>query len=259
MLNALHKGLRRLSRHARMPSACRWCGTWQAQGVCHDCLHAFSQTGSRCLRCGLRLSADSLERICSSCLDYPPELDNVVVGVDFVPPWSEMVSALKFRADLAAAQVLADKLSQAVLATLDSTVLPYPDLIVPIPLSVSRWHERGYNQAWLLAQRVATNLGWKNRLHHATLIRNGDTGRLMQMKRDEREARIRGAFSVDSAQAHRVRGQHVVLVDDVMTTGATANAAARALYRAGAASVTGWFATRTPAPRQSIQSIRAAQ
>lgn len=257
MLNLLAPTTRRLPFLRRMPSACRLCGTWQPREVCDGCLRGFGAAARRCRRCGLHLSDAALGATCQVCEDYPPEMDSVVVGVDFVPPWSGMIGALKFRSDVALARVLIPPLAQAIRQA-DPTGRQAPDLIIPIPLSAKRWQERGYNQAWLLAQRLAHECGWLNRLHHGTLIRRQETGRLMHMQRDQREARIRHAFEVPTEQAHRVQGQHVVLVDDVMTTGATANEAARTLLQAGAASVRGWFAARTPAPEIG-QRDRAAQ
>ncbi|MDE2593708.1 MAG: ComF family protein [Burkholderiales bacterium] len=194
---------------------------------------------------------------CSQCEDYPPEMDQVVVAVDFVQPWSDLIGELKFQDTPAVAHTLTRLLAQAVWQAARQHKHPTPDLIVPIPLSDHRWHERGYNQAWLLAQGVSRQLGWGSRLRPHTLVRQHDTGRLMSMLADERERRIKQAFRVCADKRHQVEGQHVVMVDDVMTTGATANEAARTLLAAGAASVTGWFAARTPTrSRQALATAR---
>lgn len=184
-------------------------------------------------------------------------MDQVVVAVDFANPWSDLIGELKFQDTPALAHTLARLLAQSVRQSVMQHGHPTPDLIVPIPLSDQRWHERGYNQAWLLAQAVSRQLGWRSRLRHHTLIRQHDTGRLMSMHADERERRIKQAFSVCPDKLHQIEGQHVVMVDDVMTTGATANEAARTLLAAGAASVTGWFAARTPTrSRQALTPNR---
>lgn len=184
-------------------------------------------------------------------------MDQVVVAVDFASPWSDLISELKFQDSPASANTLAGLLAQAVRQSVARHGHPTPDLIVPIPLSARRWHERGYNQAWLLAQAVSRQMGWGSRLRHHTLIRRHDTGRLMSMQADERERRIKQAFSVCPDKLHQIEGQHVVMVDDVMTTGATANEAARTLLAAGAASVSGWFAARTPTrQRQELTPAR---
>lgn len=204
------------------------------------------------MRCGLIPTGSRLPgAICAVCEDYPPDMDRVVVGTDFVPPWSGLIASLKFRQQPASALPLVDMLVAAILAPCAGANASHmPDLIVPIPLARTRWQERGFNQAWWLAQQTATRLGLANRLHPHTLLRRHDTGRLMSMRASERVARIHGAFEVAACGRHRVEGQHVAIVDDVMTTGATANEASRCLLDAGAASVTGWFAARTPAPQR---------
>lgn len=238
----------------RTNTACQVCSQWQSHPVCQRCLIEFAPRLRRCCRCGLRLGPHDKHSVCAACEDYPPELDQVITAVDFAPPWSDVIGSLKFGATPALALSLSRLLTDAVRH--HSQIIP--DLIVPIPLSQQRWKERGYNQAWLLAQQAAQALGWRNRLSHDTLIRQRETGRLMAMQSDERQQSILHAFAIAPAQAYRVRGQHVALVDDVMTTGATANEAARTLMAAGAASVTGWFAARTPAPQKN-GSNRVAQ
>lgn len=187
-------------------------------------------------------------------------MDAVIVGTDFAPPWSGLISGLKFRQQPASALPLVDMLVDGILAANRTQLAhPTPDLIVPIPLAPNRWQERGFNQAWWLAQQVAGQLKLTNRLHANTLLRQHDTGRLMSMKAGDRLGRIHGAFTIAAEERHRVEGQHVVIVDDVMTTGATANEASRCLLDAGAASVTGWFATRTPAPKLSQSKLHSVE
>lgn len=229
----------------RFSTRCRVCQQWQGSPICSTCAHQFSAHRTRCRRCGLSLTDTHDGVICLQCEDYPPEMDQVIAAVDFAAPWSDLIGQLKFVDSPAVADMLARPLAQAVSL---QQVEP-PDLIVPIPLSAQRWHERGYNQAWLLAQHVARQLGWLNRLSYHTLHRRVETGRLMSMASDERALRIRGAFEVNQDLLHQVAGQRVALVDDVMTTGATANEAARTLLAAGATQVNGWFVARTPAPR----------
>lgn len=262
MLKMLHPSLSWTPSFLRTATACQVCSQWQSHRICLSCLAEFAPRTCRCRRCGLRIEPGKTESVCSACQDYPPELDQVITAVDFAPPWSDVIGSLKFGSTPAMAHTLAMLLAETVRQQSWVT----PDLIVPIPLSTQRWKERGYNQAWLLAQQVAHKLNWTNRLSHSTLLRQRETGRLMAMQSDERQRSIQNAFAVSPEQSYRVVGQHIALVDDVMTTGATANEAARTLLAAGAASVTGWFAARTPAPaknrapgiKRKGQSIRPA-
>lgn len=152
-----------------------------------------------------------------------------------------MLTQLKFQEGCALAKPLGHLLAQAVAPRLRDE-----HLILPIPLSPSRLHERGYNQSWLLTQEVAQRLQLSCR--YDVLSRDRHTNRLMSLSAEERQTHIRQAFSVPSASRSHIKGRDIALVDDVMTTGATLNAAASALLDAGARSVSAWVVARTPAP-----------
>src|SRR5690606_3050878 len=106
-------------------------------------------------------------------------------------------------------------------------------LIVPVPLSRERLRERGFNQAALLAQALA-GLAQSPPCARELLLRTRDTPAQSRLPRGERLHHLRGVFSVPPQRVAEVAGRHVVLVDDIMTTGATLEAAAQALRRAGA-------------------------
>jgi ComF family protein len=118
-------------------------------------------------------------------------------------------------------------------------------MVVPMPLGPSRLRERGYNQAWELARRVARQLALPR--DPRILERVHDTPRQMSLPTERRATNVRGSFAVPAGALRRLRGRDVALVDDVMTTGATAREAARTLLEAGARSVQVWVAARTPA------------
>jgi ComF family protein len=120
-----------------------------------------------------------------------------------------------------------------------------PDLVLPVPLSATRLAERGYNQAWELARRVARLAALPARAD--VLLRPLDTAHQADLNRAARQHNLRQAFMVDPRQRAAVQGRRVALVDDVMTTGATVREAAAALKRAGAAAVQVWVLARTPA------------
>jgi ComF family protein len=117
---------------------------------------------------------------------------------------------------------------------------------VPVPLSAARLAERGYDQAWELARALARGLdrpAWPRALE-----RRFDARPQTRLSRRDRQANLRGAFGPGGLPPERLAGCHVALVDDVLTTGATAAEAARALLAAGAARVDLWVVARTPAP-----------
>ena len=119
-----------------------------------------------------------------------------------------------------------------------------PALLSPVALSHQRLRERGYNQAWELARRLGR---WLPVAARSDVLQRGrDTAHQIGMTRREREHNLRDAFWVEPSARSLLQGRRVVLVDDVLTTGATAHAAALALTRAGAASVDVWVVARTP-------------
>lgn len=222
----------------RWPTQCAVCLGWARSRICSDCLARHAAPRPRCAHCAIGVPAGA--PACGACLLLPPPWASAVAAVDYGFPWSRLVAAFKFRAAHDLAPALAELLCDAV----RHRAAPPPTLIVPVPLSPERLAERGMNQAWELARRVARRLQLRSTA--SCLQRLVDTPHLADLPRAERAARIRGAFAL--APAARLRGEHVALVDDVMTSGATAAEATRTLLGAGAASVRIWVLARTAAP-----------
>lgn len=236
-------GLARLRQ--ALPSECGVCGRWPAQRVCGDCLERCAAGQPRCRRCALPLAGGALE--CGACLRAPPAFDAAWAAVDYGYPWSALLTQLKFHSDPGAAQALVQLLARCpgAMAALASSTL-----IVPVPLSRERLRERGFNQAALLAQALA-RLPQSPPCARGLLLRTRDTPAQSRLTRSERLHNLRGVFSVAPERVARVAGRRVVLVDDIMTTGATLDAAAQALRRAGARHINTIIVARTPrAPRQ---------
>ncbi len=206
--------------------------------MCDACRTRFAPLRPRCPRCALP-SPDGA--VCGSCLRAPPPWSTCVAAVDYGFPWDRLLSRLKFdqRPDLGAP--LAGLLAHALAA------LPVERgvVVTAVPLSTARLAERGYNQAWELARRVARAL----RLHAdpRLLLRCRDTPHQVGLGRGERERNLRQALLATPERTAAIHGGTFALVDDVMTTGVTAQAATNALLAAGAASVSVWVVARTPA------------
>jgi len=258
------------------PNRCAVCrsGTRGATGrLCDDCLRRHAPPRPRCRRCALAVPAGVV--LCGACLRAPPPWSAAIALADYGYPWDGLLAALKFRAALDLVPALGDALAARV--PLHAPHPPDPErlhpparegsqgpreprkqqdpgrectcptavaLLLPVPLADVRLRERGYNQAALLAQRLARRL----RLPCApqALRRTRDTGHQLALPREQRAANVRGAFAVAPRTAGVLRGRRVALVDDVMTTGATLAEAARVLLAAGAAEVQAWVVARTP-------------
>jgi ComF family protein len=177
---------------------------------------------------------------CGDCLRDPPPFARTVCAVDYAFPWDALIQALKYDGQ----PELAAPLAGLLVSALRRGEAPAVDLVLPVPLAPARRQARGYNQAWELARRAARAL---HRPARADLLQRVlDTPAQAVLDRRERQHNLRAAYWVPAAAAAVLRGRHLALVDDVLTTGATLREAAAALQRAGAASVQAWVVARTP-------------
>lgn len=175
---------------------------------------------------------------CGNCLAHPLPLAHCHCAVDYAPPWDGLIARFKYHGAIDLCVVLAQRLADAVppAAAADA------DLVIPLPLAPRRLAERGYNQAWELARRVARR--HRRPASTAWLQRWLEASPQAGLDRAARQRNLRGVFVVPQPGA--VAGRRVVLVDDVLTTGATVATAAQVLLAAGAASVSAWVLARTP-------------
>ncbi|WP_284615653.1 ComF family protein [Aquabacterium humicola] len=222
------------------PRQCPLCRGWTAQPLCADCLQRFAAPAPRCGRCARRLGVAL--PACADCLRQPLPFERCLCAGDYAFPWDRLIADFKFRGRIE----LAPALAAALLAALSAAPGPAVDLVLPVPLSDARLAERGHHQAWEIARRIARARGVA--ADAATLRRLRDTPHQVGLSRRERDANLRDAMWIEPARAAALAGRRIALVDDVMTTGATAAAAAEVLLRAGAAAVDLWVIARTPDP-----------
>lgn len=218
-----------------MPSRCAICRQWPAEPVCDTCIAHFAPPRWRCLTCALPVP-DGIAH-CGACLRQPPPLARCLCAVDYAWPWRDLIARFKFREEPGWDRQLAWLMRGA--AWVDDT-LHDADHVLPIPLSRQRLAERGYNQAWQLARALAPE-----KADATLLLRIRHTPAQRTLPRAERLANLQGAFAIDPLRAAEVRGQRLVLVDDVMTSGASLHTAARVLRQAGAAQVSAIVLART--------------
>ncbi len=222
-----------------LPSQCAVCQTWQDRRLCLQCLQRHGRDTTRCVSCAIEVPPGQSR--CGRCIAHPPSFVHTVAVWTHAYPWQGLVEHLKFRDGLDLADTLARHLAEAV----SRARHPAVDLVVPVPLSVARLRQRGYNQAWELAWRAARIIGSVAR--HDLVHRQRDTDTQVGLDFAARQRNLRGAFAIPRDACALLHGRHVAVVDDVMTTGATAGAVAEALRGAGARSVQAWVLTRTPA------------
>jgi ComF family protein len=225
--------------YALYPPTCVLCGSQGApdRDLCPGCAADLPRNTNPCRRCAEPLPTGAPPgALCARCLRSPPDFDCCSAPYLYGPPADWLIGRLKFRAHLAHGRVLGTLLGDH-LAGLDG---PRPELIVPMPLHRARLRERGFNQAVELARPVGRRLGIPVALDLVQRVRPGQPQSALE--RSRRRANVRGAFAVQRP----LEAFHVAIVDDVLTTGASAGELAGTLRRAGAERVEVWVVARTP-------------
>lgn len=223
-----------------LPTQCAICRDWGPDRLCAACRNRFIGNGPRCQRCALDVPAGTA--VCGACLRDPPSWASALAAMDYAHPWDQLIARFKFHAALDLAAAFAQCIEQA----WRTSAGPAPKLLLPVPLSAQRLRERGYNQAWELARRVARAVGCP--ADARLLLRIKDTPHQLALPIERRSANVRGAFAVEPTRLADVRGRSVTVLDDVMTTGATAGEITQVLQQSGAVDVHWWVLARTPAP-----------
>jgi ComF family protein len=240
MFRALLEGVVR-----RIPSQCAVCHAWPSQPVCENCVAQFAQPVPRCRQCALTVLPGMHK--CSACTaqtsDAPAVLDEALAAVTYAYPWSGMVVDFKFHERTGWARSFAALMRSVpwVEPALDAA-----DWLVPMPLSSQRMQERGFNQAQLLARALEPH-----KVRADVLLRIRNTPPQSALGRRARMTSVAGAFAVDPLSYARVARKRIVLLDDVMTSGASLASAAAALRSAGAAHITALVFARTESPPHS--------
>lgn len=173
--------------------------------------------------------------ICGACLQRPPPLAATHAAFIYGFPLDRLLPRFKFHGDLAAGRLLVQQMADAF------GHLPRPDALVPVPLHRGRLRSRGYDQALELARPLGHRLGVP--VIDEVLRRQRPTAPQSRLDAAKRRRNLRGAFKL---ARNAVLPGHVVLVDDVMTTGATLHAAANVLRRAGVQRIDAWVCARAP-------------
>lgn len=212
-----------------LPPRCAGCGTIveQVHSFCPDCWQQIEFLGSAgCVVCGTPLEATDAER-CASCLAKPPRIGRTRAAVVYNDLSRGLALRLKYGRKVAVAKTMARYMAPLV------GEHPEGALLIPVPLHRGRLWQRGFNQSAIIASELARRTGLES--NAVALRRIKRTPPLKGMSEQQRRRAVAGAFKVGDAAL--IGGRTIVLGDDVLTTGSTANACARALKRAGAVRV----------------------
>lgn len=209
-----------------LPPRCGGCGaiTDDVDSFCVECWRELEFLGaSGCVRCGLPLEATDSET-CGACLARPPRLERIRAAVAYGDISRSIAIRLKYGRNVGLARTMS-RYMHALIAD-----VPCDSMLVPVPLHRGRLWSRGFNQAAIVARDLSRRTGVEVAVDALSRIR--PTAPLKGMNMRQRRRTVAGAFRVNPRT--RLNGRTIILIDDVLTTGSTANACARVLKRAGA-------------------------
>ena len=211
-----------------LPPRCAGCAEIidEVDGFCAACWVSLEWLGDNgCERCGMPLEATDAEQ-CGRCLAAPPPLDRMRAAVAYGPLSRVIALKLKYGRRVALARTMARYMAPL--------LGPHADaILVPVPLHRRRLWWRGFNQSGLVARQLSER--WQVPVDQHLLRRTRPTPPLKGMNEAQRRNAVRGAFT--AVEGRRIDGRTVILIDDVLTTGSTAAACAKALRKAGAGRV----------------------
>ena len=223
-----------------LPPRCPGCGavSTEPHAFCLSCWSSLTFLGEPCCaRCGLPFDYPAgADVLCGGCLADPPDFNRLRAAVAYGEIPRRVALKLKYGGRPGVAETMARLMRRHLDDLLPgSAALGSTALLAPVPLHRWRIWRRGYNQAALIAMALARRSGAEAELDLLERVKR--TPPLRGMGRKARRDAVRGAFRVAERRRERLRGRAVILIDDVYTSGATANACARTLRRAGAAEV----------------------
>ena len=218
------------------PPRCPLCGEAIAEqgGLCVECWSELEVPGEpSCNLCQRPIATDGAkpERECGICRVDPPPHSGIHAATLYDDASRKLILNFKHGGKIALARLL----GRLMAARLPDAVGDDRPLLVPVPLHRLRLWQRGFNQAALLARELEKR--GRGELQVDGLVRRKRTPSLGGLGRAEREAVLNGAIEVRAARVGNIAGRHIILVDDVLTSGATSNACVAALLQAGAKSV----------------------
>lgn len=223
-----------------LPAPCLMCGLASAhyQLLCPECdaaLPRLSREPFLCRCCALPLTSDA--PLCGKCLQKPPAFRQSSIAFRYEHPLDHLIHQFKYRRQLSSGKLLARLLAETCRHS------ERPDFLVPVPIHWRKRWQRGFNQSELMAYWVGKHLGipvlsacQQEHYHHSQ----------KGLSRAQRSKNLRASFSINPAYSLTIRAAKIALLDDVVTTTATARTLSELLLNAGANQVDIWALARTP-------------
>jgi ComF family protein len=234
LIDKVHGWLRNLQNI--WPSTCVLCRNKGQPGldICMPCAGDLATNAAACPRCALPLHSTRPEVLCGRCQKRLPYYDRCFVPYLYAYPLDHLIRRLKFGNQVACGRVCGSLFAECLLARGGEL----PQLMIPVPLGTGRYRSRGYNQAHEIARAISRMTRIPVRADHVQRTR--ETSEQVGLKRKQRVRNVRNAFEL----TRKLAAKRVAIVDDVVTTGSTANEIARVLRRAGADHIEVWAIAR---------------
>jgi ComF family protein len=205
----------------------------QAAAFCNACYQELPFQSRTCTQCGQTIGADSDH--CGQCIIAPPYYDECFCPFEYQTPIKDLICALKYNDRAEYAKIVGRLLASEVKQNQTSL----PDVIIPVPIHISRLRSRGFNQAKLIADEVGKELNIK--VLNSTLTKTRATLPQAQQSLINRKKALRNCFALQK----KLSAQNVAIIDDVVTTGSTVNEIAKILKKNGVDYIQVWGLAHT--------------
>jgi ComF family protein len=217
----------------RPPRHCVFCGISAPDDICAGCASDLPLITQSCRHCGIPLPH---ENVCGDCLIAPPAFSRCIAALSYQPPISHLVGSFKYQGNFNHGRIL----SRLLIGRLQCEATQAISALIPVPLHWRRRWQRGFNQSEIIADELSRALRLPMQTQWLRKARSGTPQQ--HLDAEARRRNLRDAFACD----RDMTDMHLAVIDDVVTTGATANEIARILSDRGAASVQIWALARTP-------------
>lgn len=227
--------------------SCLLCATSSPERICSPCQDYLLKPQYQCQRCGIDLKVHAI--ICGDCLKRPPAFDETIAPFIYQAPLDTLIKDFKHKGKHTSGKALSTLFCREIQDYYQGHHASLPEYLLPVPLHWRRQWQRGFNQAEVLAEALLKQLNSNHpqiklfgyaKKQRANPAQEG-------LSKKQRLTNLKDSFVITKA----LSGQSIAIIDDVMTTGATANSLAQALKKAGAGKVSVWALARTPKSRTS--------
>ncbi len=217
--------------------SCVFCGLSSSkQPICSVCVIALKSDSGSCFQCSEAITTSNADQRCGVCIKSPKPYHRLIAACHYDFPVNRAISRFKFNRQLHLGKALTDLLAAKISIAYQSDYLP--QMIIPIPLHHKRLAERGFNQSSLIAQQLSHCFGIPNK--EQAIVRVKNTPHQIGLKAIKRRKNLKGAFKINNPLP-----MHVVLIDDVVTTGTTITEATNECLNHGAERVDIWCLAKT--------------